>query len=357
MRILHVVNNVTRAGNGISNVAVDLAVEQSRQGHDVAVASAGGSEDSTFVGLLTDEGVRHHVVDFRIRTPGRVVRAHRDLVRVLDEVGPDVVHVHTLTPTVLAYLGTRRRRIPVVATVHNEYQRGVRLMGLADAVVGVSNAVSESMARRGIPRRRIHTVLNGTVGSPRRPTLRPDQVLSLPPKSVVTVGAVSHRKGADVLVEAFGSVVQRHPEAHLFLVGHVDWAELPDRLRGQPWADRVHFVGFDPQPQRYLPGATVFVLASRRDPMPLVLLEALEVGLPIVASDVDGIPEALLGGTVGHLARVGDVDDFAAKISQLLDSEDERQRLSLAARARGAALTVSAMTTGYLGIYRALAAR
>jgi glycosyltransferase involved in cell wall biosynthesis len=348
MRILHVLNTVVHTGNGIVNVAVDLAVEQRRRGHEVAVASAGGG----FVDLLREHSVPHHHLDFTSRRPKALVTACRGLTALIDRTRPEVVHAHTITPTVIGALVTRRRPVGLVATVHNEYQRGVTLMRSADAVVGVSEAVSASMVRRGVPRRRVHTVLNGTVGSPRRAPLSPEDVIHLPPDSIVTVGAVSHRKGADVLVTAFEEVVREFPDAHLYFVGNVDWQELAERVAAGKRAAQVHFVGFDAQPQRYFPTASAFVLASRRDPMPLVLLEALEAGLPVVASDVDGIPEALDGGRAGLLVRPGDPADLAAKITALLRSEDRRRELTDAGARRVATLTVTATTDRYLEVYR-----
>jgi glycosyltransferase involved in cell wall biosynthesis len=352
MKILHVLNHVTRAGNGISNVAVDLAVEQRRQGHDVFIASAGGSPGGSFLDLIAEHAVPHYYVDFAIRRPKQVIRTYRELVAVIRETRPDIVHAHTITPAVLAYLATRRRNSKLVATVHNEYQRGVSLMGLADAVVGVSRAVSDAMAHRGIPRRKIYTVLNGTVGSLRWPPLTQEQIVDLPPHSILTVGAVSHRKGADVLLAAFELVLDKFPQAHLYYVGHVDWSEPAEVARTKGWSDQVHFVGFDVQPRRYFPGASVFVLASRREPLGLVILEALEAGLPVVASDVDGIPEALDGGRAGLLARVDDPADLAEKITSLLGSEEARQDLARAGRERVSTLDVGTMAADYLKIYR-----
>ncbi|MGR6967088.1 glycosyltransferase family 4 protein [Geodermatophilus sp. URMC 61] len=352
MKIVHVLNGVAHTGNGIANVAVDLAVEQRRRGHDVWVVSAGGG----FLELLDNNSVAHHHVDFTSRTPRALARAYRQLARILDEINPEVVHAHTITPTVLGYFATRRRRAALIATVHNEYQRGVSMMRLADVVVGVSNAVSEAMVRRGVPRRKVHTVLNGTVGSPRRPPLARDDLVDLPPQSILTVGAVSHRKGADLLLAAFEHVLQDFPKAHLYYVGNVDWQHPADVARSKSWADQVHFVGFDAQPQRYFPAASVFVLASRREPLGLVLLEALEAGLPVVASDVDGIPEALDFGRAGLLVKVGDANDLAAKIKALLRLEGDRKSLAEAGARHVATLTVASMTGLYLDLYKSQSA-
>ncbi len=353
MRILHVLNGLHDTGNGIINVAVDVALAQRRMGHEVTVASAGGD----FLGLLREHDVDHVRIDFRRRRPVPLARAHRALIAAVRRLDPDVVHAHTITPAVLGRLATRRGRPVLIATVHNEYQPGVGLMRLADGVVGVSEAVTRAMADRGVPARKLSTVVNGTVGSLRRPPIAPEDRIELPPQSVVTVGAVSERKGADVLLAAFERVLEEFPGAHLYYVGNVDWSLPYDEAQRRPWRDQVHFVGFEPQPQRYLQAAALFVLASRRDPFPLVVLEELEAGLPVVASAVDGVVEALDSGRAGLLARVGDPRDLAEKITSVLRSEETRRSLAEAGQRRVSALTVEAMAGAYLDVYRSAATR
>lgn len=346
MRILHLLNYVNESGNGITNVAVDLAVEQARRGHQVWVASGGGRYEQ----LLSDAGVTTARLDFAHRRPLPMARTRAALGRLVEQVGPAVVHAHTLTPTVLARV--LRHRPPLVATVHNEYQRGVWLMGGADLVVGVSEAVTRAMRRRGVPARRTRTVLNGTVGSPRRRTDLPPADLAGP--AVVAIGAVSSRKGSDVLLDAFGLVLQQVPQAHLYLVGDCHWSEFAERVGALAWRDRVHLEGFVAQPQPYLAAADVFVLASRREPLGLVLLEALEAGRPIVGSDVDGIPEALDGGRAGLLVPVGAPAELADALVHLLQDREAAADLGRRARAFSAGFSVARMSQDYVDLYAAV---
>lgn len=347
LRILHVVNRVNETGDGIANVCIDLACQQASDGRTVGLAC----EESGFVGLATQHGVRHFPLSLRARGPWGVLRAVHHMRQLYRTFQPTVVHTHTLTATVVARLASVPSRIPVVATVHNEYQRGVVVMGAADRVVGVSRAVSQAMVGRGIPPRRVSTVHNGTVGSVRR---RPAHMDAAPPQasvSIVAVGAVSERKGADVLLQAFLDLAELHPDCELYFVGNLDWPAVLEDAQRSPHAARIHFEGFSPQPQVYLRAATVFVLASRRDPFPLVLLEALEAGVPIVATDVDGIPEALDNGEAGRIVPSGSSSELAAAIESLLSSRAERERMAAAALRRSAAFSVKKMTDGYERVY------
>ncbi len=353
MRVVHLLNELCDTGNGIVNVAVDLACAQAAVGHDVTIVSGGGA----FVPLVEGLGVQHHTVKFE-RTPAVLLRAWRTLAALFADLEPDIVHSHTLTPAVLSYAvrwrGTVVRRSTtarLVTTVHNEYQRGVALMGLADATVGVSRAVSTAMARRGIPLSRNRTVHNGTIGTPRRRSAAEVAPIDLGPRSLVALGAVSERKGADVVVAAFASLADEFDDLSLWFVGNPDWADLIAQARTLPCARRIHFVGLEAEPAKYLNAATVMVLASRRDPFPLVLSEAREAGVPIIASDVDGVPEALDGGEAGLLFPVGDSAALADCVRRVLDSDDLRR--DLAARAAGGAerFSVERMSADYADVY------
>ena len=98
LRVLHVLNTVREVGNGIINTAMDLAWGQSRSGHEVHVASAGGEYESR----LTAWGVRHHVID-QARRPVALLRAARAMRAVVAEHGIDVVHAHMMTGMVFKW--------------------------------------------------------------------------------------------------------------------------------------------------------------------------------------------------------------------------------------------------------------
>ena len=126
------------------------------------------------------------------------------------------------------------------------------------------------------------------------------------------------RKGIDVLIRAFTDVAAAVPGAHLYIVGDgPDRAAFESLAAAGPAAARIHFEGFSAEPQRYLQATDIFVLASLADSNPLVLSEAREAGCAIVASAVDGIPEALDGGRAGILVPAGDPVALARQLTDL----------------------------------------
>jgi glycosyltransferase involved in cell wall biosynthesis len=360
MRILHLANHVDNVGNGIVNIAVDLAWYQAERGHDVAFASAGGA----FVELLARGGVRHFELSggegsqdrpLRRKEPLSVLREAWSLRRVLADFNPDAVHAHMVTGALLARAVKARFAFTLVCSVQNEWQRHATLMRVGDAVVAVSDANRRSLEARGIPRSKLHLVRNGTLGSPRLGDS--DGAVDLRHPAITCVAGLFERKGIPELVTAF----ERLPEslgAHLYLVGE-GWYrdELEARVQESPAGDRVHIEGFRPDPVPYLRATDLFVLASRKDPFPVVLSEARAAGCAIIGTDVDGIPEALEGGRAGALVPVGDTTALSDRMRELLEDEGERRRLAEAAQANLDWLSAAHMADRMLAVYDAARAR
>jgi glycosyltransferase involved in cell wall biosynthesis len=231
-----------------------------------------------------------------------------------------------MTGVVLAGIFRKNREYHLVSTVHNEFQHSAVLMGLADQVIAVSNAVANSMIQRGIPPQKLRVVSNGTLGSPRHKNLQDYQPLPLQTPSITTVAGMYNRKGIFELIEAFKMIATDFPQAHLYLVG-----DGPDRplfeamVKNTTLNNRIHFEGFQAEPQRYMLATDIFVLASHCESFGLVLTEAREAGCAIIASDVDGIPETLDHSQAGILVPPKDIQSLASVLAKLLS---DRQLLN-----------------------------
>lgn len=296
MRILHILNSLTNKGNGIVNVTVDLAAEQVKNGHTVLVI-AGAGEYAT---MLPELGVEYFFLDQRLSGLS-LLKALRTFYWRIKAFQPDVVHAHMRTSLILAWICTRFPRYPLIAHLHNVHDPESAVMRIADRVIAVSQSVSNTMAR-SIPSEKLRVVLNGPLQSARTApfaTIPPRTLLN---PAITTVAGLNHRKGIADLLEAFDLIILSVPNAQLYLVGDGPERGLFEaQAKKSLYFNQIHFEGWQGEPQGYLVMTDVFVLASRRDSLGLVLLEAREAGCAIVATNVDGIPEALDGGAAGIL--------------------------------------------------------
>jgi glycosyltransferase involved in cell wall biosynthesis len=349
MRILHLTNHVEKIGNGIVNVAIDLACQQAKLGHDVAVASAGGG----FETLLQSYGIDHFHLD-QSRTPIKLLKAAWRYLEIVQKFQPDIVHAHMMTGVILASV-LRNSSYRLVSTVHNEFQRSAIFMGLADRVIAVSHAVAKSMERRGIPQRKLSVVANGTLGSPRHLNIKEYQPLPLQRPAITTVAGMYQRKGIGELIDAFMEIADKFPNAHLYLVGDgPDRQMFEEKVNKTELTHRIHFEGFQTEPQKYMLASDVFVLASYHESFGLVLTEAREAGCAIVASDVDGIPETLDNRQAGVLVPPKDSHALAEAIAKLLNDPTQLRKWKLVAGQNLERFSTARVNKETLAIYREL---
>ena len=176
---------------------------------------------------------------------------------------------------------------------------------------------------------------------------------------VVSVGRMVSKKGYGYLLEALPGLLERHPEAHFVLGGAGDLLE-EFRHRTTRWADRVHLPGLvlrDVLPDLYR-AADIFVLPAVHDRkgnvdgLPNVILEAMASGLPVVASGISGIPQAVEEGVNGHLVPEKEPEPLAEALSRLLSDRESRRSMGAASRRRAESeLTWDAVAARYRAAY------
>jgi sugar transferase (PEP-CTERM/EpsH1 system associated) len=161
--------------------------------------------------------------------------------------------------------------------------------------------------------------------------------LGIPPSTCVvgTVGRLHPVKGTSYLLQAFADLAPDHAEAILLLVGDgPQRAQLQELVRCLENPERVQFLGNRSDVSRLLHAMDVFVLASVWEGMPNVALEAMAVGLPVVATAVGGTPEAVVDGETGLLVPPRDPGGLARAIARLLRDPELRRKMGQAGRRR-----------------------
>ncbi|POF31092.1 glycosyltransferase family 4 protein [Roseibium marinum] len=312
MRVLHLLNHSKRL-NGHVHAAVDLSCAQKKQGHEVSIASGSGDFDD----LLKRQGVERFEISHE-RRPFTLLKSLWKLFFLVRKWKPDVIHAHMMTSAVLAWPVCKLLRIPLVTTVHNEFEKSADLMRLGDRVIAVSQAVRDSMERRGVPASKLRVVLNGTIGSARFEE-RDDTKADLKHPAILIVAGLHPRKGLTYLLEAFDSAWEKYPAANLYIVGSGPHElEYREKAAAQSSSGNITFLGGQNEPFKWMEAADIFVLPSLADPAPLVICEAREAGCAVIGSDAGGIPQLLEYGEAGLIVPAQNSAALAEELCKLL---------------------------------------
>jgi glycosyltransferase involved in cell wall biosynthesis len=350
---------------GVGRHVRDVADGLSAAGHEVVLCSPampGGVSPS----------VGHVRLDLRRAVAPRAdLTALVRLTAVLGDVRPDVVHAHSSKAGALARLArVASPRVPVVYTPHgfafaghfssplerHAYRAVERLlMPLASRIVCVCEAEARLARSLGVPDR-VRVVRNGIDPAPAGAIDERIAELSRRGPVVGTVSQLRPGKGLETLIAATPKVLASHPNAQVVIVGDgPDLPELRDRARACGVAHAVHFLGGSTDPLGMLRGMDVFVQASWAESFPYVILEAMSLGVAIVATDVGGVNEALADGESGLLVEPRSDRALAAAVIELLGDPGRRTELGAAALLRAGRFTRTAMVERLTEVYEEVA--
>jgi glycosyltransferase involved in cell wall biosynthesis len=359
LAIVHVLSSFGVGGQ--ERVALDLAIGQKARGHAVTVLSLAPPPD----GAMADEFRDHGIAVDRVPKRGTGVDATLvpRLVRALRKLGAEIVHTHNPMPLIYGAPAARLAGAAAIHTKHgiNPGGRGHRLLRraaaqLTHAFVAVSDT-TEQQAReqRDAPDTKIHTIANGI----RLDRYHPDAdaraqtrvELGLGDAWVVgTVGRLDAFKNQRLLVRAMAPLLSSH--VRLVIVGdgparadvEAEIAKLPDPT----W---VVMTGRRMDVPRIMPAFDVFALSSKSEGLPLVVPEAMAVGLPIVTTAVGGLPSVVDEGKTGLLVPVDEVA-LSGALAKLAAHRELARTMGEAARE--AALdrySADRMVDAYLDLY------
>ena len=317
-----------------------MALGLRRRGYDARVASL--SKGDAVAGELRTAGCP--VLELEVgRRPLRALASVYDTIR---RERPALLHTFLFHANLLGRVGGRLAGVPfIVASERSVEPRKAawrvevdRLTWrLADVWTANAEAVADVLvAREGLARDRIAVIPTGvdTVRFSPRPDGGFRAQLNVGDDALLlSVARLDRLKGHRTLLEGFSYVTKRHPRAVLVLVG--DGAERPalEALAASlRLTARVRFTGGLADVRPALAAADVFVLSSDAEGMPGSVLEAMAMGLPVVATDVGGTAEALAGGAAGVLVPPGNPQALAEAVASLLDAPDRCRALGARGR-------------------------
>ncbi len=317
-----------------------------RAGHEVALAAPQGAE---LARRCSDDGVQVWP-GYRMRPPVLLPIFLADLARLasdIDRFEPDLIHTHGSQDTwlVVALKSRRAKFPPVIRTKHNifPWRPSVPnrwLYGRIDAFIGISDFIEREIAAfPGIadrPRIAIHSVPDLSRYSGRCATSVRAELSTMPEGAFLwgVSARLRPEKALDTLLRAFALVRGTHPRAFLALAGDGSERAALEALARQLalGPDAVAFLGFRQDVPQFLSALDAYVLPSRDEGLGTAILEALAVGLPVVATRVGGIPESVIHERTGLLVPPDNPEALAAAMRRIMDEPALRETLPAGAR-------------------------
>lgn len=289
----------------------------------------------------------------------KVKAVNGTLVAALAIGRPNLVHVHEGRSLRSAWLNSRVSRVPYLITRRvlsvprrhwlnrDMYRRAAAVCVLSKAVGTALRQLDPDITCRIIPSAASAEAASCAAATGLRETWGGEFVIG-------HVGALDDRdKGQRQIIEIAGLLKESHPELHFVLVGGgPDEASLKAAAEG---IRTVHFVGHSDRVADYLAAFDMFCFPSRREGLGSILIDAMESGLPIVATRIGGIPELIADGVNGRLLTVDDVQGMAQAICALAGDPARRAQIARANRLRAGEFSAAIMADRYLELYREIA--
>lgn len=347
MRILHLIDSGGLYGAEV--MLLTLIQEQTALGLHVVLGSIGAPDDPVkpLESAAERLGVRLKV--FRM-TPGYNLGGIRQILRYVRAERIDLVHGHGYKANVLiGALPRFIRTVPYIGTLHGWTSAGqmsaVRLyetverlaLRRLDAIVAVSSAMRGMKDVARLPASKVRVIHNGINpdGASSIAVDRDDEIARFCAAgfTVGILGRLAPEKGHATLIEAVHSLRAAGKDVRILILGEGRLrAELETLVDNLDLRSFVFFAGYRQDASVYLPLLKACALPSFREGLPIVLLEAMRARVPIIASRVGGIPEAVIDGQSALLIEPGDVPGLAGAIARLHDDPQFATGLAAAAR-------------------------
>ncbi|HBV96280.1 MAG: glycosyl transferase [Peptococcaceae bacterium BICA1-7] len=303
-----------------------------------------------FVKVAREAGIRAHSIPMRHKMDFGIVTKLRDLI-IEEKI--DIVHTHGVRANLVGRLSARMAGVEtVVTTVHsllaqdypdlfsrlanNFIERASR--GLTTHFIAVSGGLQKALVQQGIPERKITVIYNG---------LNPDlfriegavgrwrQKAGFSPgvPLVAIVGRLHLVKGHRYFLKAAAEILKERADVHFLVVGCGPERDSLEEFTGKLGiSDHVTFTGFISDVSELMPDLNLLIVPSLWEGFGLTALEAMAVGVPVVATSVGGLPEIVDHGTTGLLVPPADEAGLTRGITWMLDHPQEAVEMAAAAK-------------------------
>jgi glycosyltransferase involved in cell wall biosynthesis len=298
------------------------------------------------------------------------LRPALEIARIVRREGYRLIHGHTARTAMIGAAAARLAGVPFVYHVHSPTSRNTtrrwsdRINAMVERfslrraarLIAVSDSLADEMIRQGIPPERVNVVHNGVPALYEVPFRRT-------PRGQWTLGTVAlfrPRKGLEVLLDALAILRRQGCSFRLKAVGAFESPDYERSILAQAerlgLSETIEWTGFTSDVTSELLTMDLFVLPSLfGEGLPMVVLEAMAAGVPVVASAVEGVPEAIRNRQDGLLTIPGDAGDLAGTLAAVIGGHEDWQSFRFSAiKRQGQLFSDESMARGVAEIYRSV---
>ena len=344
IRVLYV--HGTAAIGGAETDLLSIIRELDRTKFEVFVACPG---QGPFVNKVEELGIPVWKMNFpawrKLKDIGRIPWCVFTLIRLIKRWNIELIHVNDYWWAPMVWRASQIRKVPFIVHIRQQIEsRRIKQYGLArpELLVAVSDDIRRVVIQNGVSADAIQVVHSGIELSQRFDSLNGEAIreryhLQSHQPVIGTIGNLFPRKGHEYLIEAVEDIRKVVPDIFCFIVGTGEkkyTEKIKDMVGTKGLESCFAFVGFQADPLQYLAAFSVFVLPSIIEGFPIVLLEAMAMGKPVVASQVGGVPELVEDGVTGVLVPSGSSESLGKAIITLLRDPETQTRMGKSGKQR-----------------------
>jgi len=339
VRILHITTHLNKGG--ITSYISSLAIGLKDKGHDVVIASSGGSTQD----ILVNKGIEH--INIPIRTKKElsfyVLRSCFYLKKYLSKNKVDLIHAHTRVAQVLASFLSKKFKIPLVTTCHGFFKprwHRRKFPCWGDKVIAISNQVQNHLMKDfSVKEENVLLIHNGVdvdrSNNSSKVALKKEMKIPLDYFIVGSAARFSDVKGLEYLIKSIPFILRDYQNVTLVLIGYGK-EELRLRQVVSELDLKKYVIFYKPAKDifHYLKVLDIFVMPSLQEGLGLSILEAQAQNIPVIASNVGGIPDVIEHNVTGILVAPKDPSAIGKAVTELIKNQSLCQQLKSNAYSR-----------------------
>jgi len=341
INILHLRDSPWVDGPGRTIIETAASIDKSRFHYVIGGFSSDGQTESPLIDAASQRGL--HAITIKERRAFDI-NVFRQILEYVDKNNIHIIHTHEFRSDVIGLVCAKIKRVKVMITLHGWISNGISgkvktvldksLLHFFDHIVVVSERMKNQVLSLRVPERKVSLLNNCIIADryhkdPFDKGFKAELGFTQDTVLIGSIGRLSPEKGQDILIQAASEVLRRNNNARFIFVGvgpeQPKLASLSEKLG---IADYIKFVGYHKDMQRIYNSLDLVVQSSYTEGLPNVLLEALLMEVPVVATDVGGTPEIIKEQETGILINPGAIDEMVEQINKYFDNSDYFQNMA-----------------------------